>query len=239
MEALETNPFAPPRADLTAGPGPDASLDHRPVPFEDVEAEARFWPRVWEMFRLLFTAPGSLANRVPNTEGLGAPLRFALLLSLPMMLLYLLLFGLLGGLMTAGFMASGQGQGGPPAWIFLLFGPGYALLLGLMVAIGIPVGGAILHVCLWMWGGTRNGRGLGQTLRAMGYYAAFHMLGSLIPLVNFAVALGGPAFLGMALARIHRTDTWRGIVAAYTPLVLCCCLYGIFFAVLAATGALK
>ena len=40
----------------------------------------------------------------------------------------------------------------------------------------------------------------------------------------------------MALARIHRTETWRGICAAYTPLLLCCCFYG---AVLIAALALK
>jgi hypothetical protein len=232
METGESNPYLPPEAELTTAPDWSLPTDQRPVPFEDREREPRFWPRVWGMFRLLFTEPGELAERVPNTEGLGAPLRFALLLATPMMLLYLLLFGVLGGLMGFGLMASGQGEGGPPAWVFLLFGPGYAAFLAVFIAVSIPVGGTVLHLCLWMCGGTRQGRGLGQTLRAMGYYTAFHILGSLIPLVNIAVILGGPAFLGMALGRIHRTDTWRGIVAAYLPLVFCCCLYGLFIAVL-------
>jgi hypothetical protein len=43
----------------------------------------------------------------------------------------------------------------------------------------------------------------------------------------------------MGLARIHRTETWRGIVAAYTPMAVCCCLYALLFVVLAGVGALK
>jgi hypothetical protein len=239
MNPSENNPFAPPQAELTSAPDWSLSPDRRPVPFEDLEREPRFWPRVWEMFRLLFTAPNQLAERVPNTEGLSAPLRFALLLTTPTMLLCLLMFGLLGGVMSFGISQAASGSGGPPAWLFLLLGPGYVVLLALMVVITIPVGGLVLHACLWLWGGTRQGCGLGQTLRAVGYYMGFHMLGSLIPLINLAVALAGPAFLGMALARIHRTDTWRGVLAAYLPLLLCCCGYGLFFFLMIGAGALR
>jgi hypothetical protein len=54
---------------------------------------------------------------------------------------------------------------------------------------------------------------------------AFTTLANFIPLVNILVLLGGPALLGMALARMHRADTWRGVCAAYTPYVFCCCGY--------------
>lgn len=239
MEPAENNPFAPPHAELTVASDWSLSPGQRPVPFEDLEREPRFWPRVWAMFGLLFTEPSQLAERVPVTEGLGAPLRFALLLTTPTMLLCLLLFGLLGGLMSFGMTQAASSNSGPPAWFFLLVGPGYVVMLALMVMITVPLGGLVVHVCLWMWGGTRQGRGLGQSLRAMGYYMGFHMLGSLIPLLNIAVALAGPAFLGMALARIHRTDTWRGVLAAYMPLLLCCCCYALIIFMMIGAGAFK
>ena len=240
MESGEPKPYQPPQAELTGseeGYGSDSAFP--PVPFEDVDGQPRFWPRVWGMFRLLFTDPAALADRVPSTEGLGAPLRFALLLAAPMMLLFLVAFGLLGGLMGMTLIAEGRGNAEAPTWIFALLGPGYAIFLALMIVIGVPVGGVVLHGSLWLWGGTRQGRGIGQTLRLCGYYTAFYMLGSLVPVLNMAVALGGPAFLGMGLARIHRTETWRGIVAAYTPMAVCCCLYALLFVVLAGVGALK
>lgn len=238
MEPWQENPFAPPSADLDATPGLGPEPDLRPVPFEDLASEPRFWPRVWEMFRLLFTHPYELTERVPNTGGTGAPVRFALLLSCPLMALYLVIGLVVGGVMGLVLGSAAQGEA-PPGWLITLIGPFYALMLVLAVVLAVYLGGPILHACLWMWGGTREGRGLQQTLRVTGYYTGFHMLGTLVPLVNFAVALGGPVFLGMALARVHRTAPWRGIVAAYTPLLLCCCLYGSLFAVLLATGAMK
>lgn len=219
------NPFAPPKSPL-AEPGPEP-IDDRPAPFEDRAAEPRFWARVWAMFRMLFTEPAVLAGRIPNTSGLSAPLRFALLLSTPLMGLYLTIGGAVG--LIVGLAAPASSADPFPSWLAAFIGPFYALLVALAVVLGLFLGGPVLHAFLWMWGGLRATRGMGQTLRAVGYYLAFHMLGSCIPLLNFAVALAGPAFLGMALARIHRTEAWRGICAAYTPALLCCCLYGGIF----------
>ncbi|HQL48994.1 MAG TPA: hypothetical protein PLC09_10020, partial [Holophaga sp.] len=83
------NPFAPPRA--TFQEAPPGRVDERPVPFEDHATEPRFWARVGAMFQTLFTRPADLADRIPNTRGLSAPLRFALLLASPLMALYLAL----------------------------------------------------------------------------------------------------------------------------------------------------
>ena len=50
MTTGEFNPYQAPAADLTA---PVAYLDPatlRPVPFEDLETEPRFWPRVCSLY---------------------------------------------------------------------------------------------------------------------------------------------------------------------------------------------
>lgn len=230
MDLNSENPFAPPKATF-AEPKLEP-FDDRPVPFEDRTAEPRFWARVWAMFHRLFTDPAALAARIPNTPGVSAPLRFALLLSTPLMGLYLTIGGAVG--LIVGLAAPASSAEPFPSWLAAFIGPFYAVMVALMVVLGLFLGAPILHGLLWMWGGLRATRGLEQTLRAVGYYLAFHMLGSCIPLLNLAVALAGPTFLGMALARIHRTDTWRGIGAAYSPLLLCCCLYGgIFLAAIA------
>lgn len=234
IDDFPANPYAPPEAPLEQDPY--AGVDLRPVPFEDLEAERGFWRRVGGMFKLLFTDPYGLVARVPVTEGLGAPLRFALLLTLPLTAL-----GVAMGLLMAvlgGFAAAGD-KNAPPTAVFVGMGLSYTVLMPLSALLAFYVGGAVQHGVLWLWGGARNGRGLHQTLRLHGYYLAFFFLFYLVPLANILVLLGGPAFLGMALARLHRTDRWRAILAAYSPLLLCCLCYGGFIAFAIAAPALS
>jgi hypothetical protein len=46
-------------------PAPAPAL--RPVPFEDLEASPSFWSRVGGMFRMVFSNPMELFDRVPVT----------------------------------------------------------------------------------------------------------------------------------------------------------------------------
>ena len=54
---------------------------------------------------------------------------------------------------------------------------------------------------------------------------AFVMLVGWVPLLGPLIQIAALALMGMGLARMHRTDTWRGVCAAYTPFLLCCCCY--------------
>ena len=237
MDVPFQNPYQPPQSDLEGTPEYHSPEPLRPIPFEDIEAIPGFWRRVGAMFQLLFKAPYELVDRIPITDGLWAPLRFTLLCALPITLLMTLLgvfMAVMGGIVAA------QGSSkGPESWLFAGMGLFYALLMPISVMVGFFVGGTVSHFFLWIWGGLRDGQGLGQTLRAHGYYLGFFMLFYLIPLVNIAVLLGGPAFQGIALARIHRTDTWRGVCAAYTPLCCGCLAYVGLFAVMFSMGQLK
>ncbi len=237
MDASPQNPYEPPQSDLYGTPEA-ASADHsRPIPFEDLEAIPGFWRRVGAMFQLLFQSPYELVDRVPVTEGLGAPLRFTLLCSLPVTLL-MALIGIFMGVMGSIVAAQGNAKG-PEGWIFAGMGLFYIVLIPISVFAGFFIGGVLSHCFLWVWGGLRDGRGLEQTLRMNGYYLGFFMVFYLVPLLNILVAMGGPAFQGIALARLHRTDTWRGICAAYTPLCCGCLAYVGIIGMVAAMGHLK
>jgi hypothetical protein len=89
--------------------------------------------------------------------------------------------------------------------------------------LGMLIGGAFNHFFLWMWGGLKPGVGTSQSIRAYGYASAFIQIGGLIPYIGILVHLAGMIVIGMGLARMHKTDTWRGICAALTPLILVCC----------------
>ncbi len=206
-------------------PPPASAPILRPVPFEDHEAFQGFWSRVGGMFRMVFSNPMELFDRVPITEGLGAPWRFLLLLSIPIFLIMALVFFLLGmGLMFAALEQVGKGGSRALAAAMpLIFGV-ILLLMPLFTFLGMVIGGAFNHFFLWMWGGLKPGLGTSQSIRAYGYASAFIQIGGLIPYLGILVQLAGLVVIGMGLARMHKTDTWRGICAVLTPvLLLCCC----------------
>ncbi|BDU68518.1 hypothetical protein GETHOR_06190 [Geothrix oryzae] len=196
----------------------------RPIPFEDTEAFPSFGSRVGGMFRLVFSNPMELFDRVPVTEGLGAPWRFLLLLSIPVFLIMAAVFFFVGmGIMLAALEQTGKGDGKTLAAIMpIIFGV-ILLLMPLVSFLGMVVGGALNHFFLWMWGGLKPGVGTGQTIRAYGYASAFIQIGGLIPYLGFLIQIAGMVVIGMGLARMHRTDTWRGVCAALTPIFLLCC----------------
>lgn len=227
-------------------PGPTEALPPavpapRPVPFEDCEAIPGFWARVGAMFRLVFSNPMELFDQVPATGGLGAPWRFLLLMSVPVFLVTALLFFLLGmGIMLAALEEIGKPEGRAIAAAMPLVFGALLLLMPLFTFLGMVLFGALSHLFLWMWGGLKPGVGVGQSIRAYGYASAFIQLGAWIPTLGFLIQIAGLVVIGMGLARMHKTETWRGICAVLTPLVLiCCCGFLLILtipAVLAAAG---
>jgi len=213
----------------------------RPVPFEDFEAFPTFWSRVGGMFRLVFSNPMELFDRVPVTEGLGAPWRFLLLLSIPAFLLAAMAFLLLGvGAMFAALEQTGRGDGKAIVAVLPVIFVVTLLLLPLFSFLGMVIGGAFNHFFLWMWGGLRPGVGASQSIRAYGYVHAFLQLGGFIPLIGMLIQIAGLIVTGMGLARMHKTDTWRGICAVLTPLFLaCCCLIPLLITVLPVLAAAR
>ena len=235
---LDEPPRMPPPPFAESYPPSTPSL--RPVPFEDPEAFPGFWPRVGGMFQLVFSNPMELFDRVPVTEGLGAPWRFLMLLSIPVFLIMAALFFLVGmGIMLAALEQTGQGDGKTIAAIMpLIFGV-FLLLMPLFTFLGMVIFGALNHFFLWMWGGLKPGVGASQSIRAYGYASAFIQIGGLIPYLGFLVQIAGMVVVGMGLARMHKTDTWRGVCAALTPLFLiCCCLVPLLIMAIPALAAL-
>lgn len=212
------NPFQAPEAPVLESL-PDLG-DLRPVPWEDREAFPGFWKRVGGMFSLLFSRPLDLADRVPVTEGLLPAWTFHMFLLVPYLAFMVLMLVFMG---TVSFLVP-QDPSLPKGLLAGIFGAEFGVI-ALFMAAGMFIYGAIIHAMLWMWGATRRGRGLGQTIRFCGYAWGFVNLGMIIPCVNFLVALGGLVYLIAGLARLHRTDLWRVICAILTPLFLCCLGY--------------
>lgn len=221
MDAPPFNPYQAPAAELDGTPEADSEEALLPLPFEDPERYPGFWSRVGGMFSLLFRAPLDLFRRVEAGDGFGRPVAWSLFLSIPILALVCVLMFVIVAFATLTTAA----RNNPDRWIPVVMAAGYPLLFLASQVAGVFLGGLLTHASLWAWGGLRPGAGIRHTIRAQGYFLGFFILAYMIPLLNVLVLLGAPAFLGMGLARLHRTDTWRGVCAAYTPLLLCCVLY--------------
>ncbi|MBS1767610.1 MAG: YIP1 family protein [Acidobacteria bacterium] len=207
------NPYQPPMAArLEPPPSFDTTGGFRPVPWEDEEAFPGVLDRWFATIRLGFTAPMDLSDRVPVTSPMMPAWLFFLVMGIPASVL-----SLMTKEMTRQFMAS-----------FLHTAANRNMGLELVaIAIGLIAGpfisGAFLHLFLWMWGGTKEGIGVEQTIRFVCYaYGVYYLVGW-IPLLNIPLGIVFWVFLSMGIARVHRTDTWRGFAAMLTPLGICCC----------------
>lgn len=177
------------------------------------------------MFQLLFTNPYRFYDRIPVTEGVLAPWRLMLLMCAPLMLLIVAVLSLFGLAFFSGLFGAMSPKDKSESWILPVMGLVYMILLPVMQFVSLWIYGSLTHLLLWIFGGTKEHVGLHQTLRATGYTMAFMTLGSMLPILNYGIFLGGMVLLGIGLSRIHRTDMWRGILAALLPPFLCCCGY--------------
>lgn len=229
---------------------PPSSLGElRPVPWEDLEAQPGWWERLVEQMRLSFTNPMQMAERIPQTEGIWAPYRLLLITSVPGILLTVLGIAIFGS--TAAFSRmpgsnpyaalGGMGLGMGIICVLVI------VLYPLMLLLGMLLGGAINHLFLWIFGGTSQGVGLEQTIRTTAYAsavtqlvripAAIPFIGGCFGLLLLPLVIIILVYQGMALAKVHRTDTWRGVCAVFGILVLGCCCAGIAIAVIAAAAS--
>lgn len=214
------NPYQAPEAPVLEQPTDFQNLP--PLPWEDRDTYPGLWKRIGAMFSLLFSNPMELADRIPVTDGLAPAWRFNLLMAVP----YFAFMGAIFAFMGSIFAFLPKDPNMPKGMLAGVFG-GEFLVIVIVFCVGIFLYGAIFHAALWMWGGTREGLGLGQTVRTCGYIWGFANVGMWVPCLNAVVMIGGLILLGMGLARVHRTDTWRGICAVLTPVFACCLCYGV------------
>lgn len=240
MEVSSQNPYEPPQSDLYGTPESVSEEPLRPIPFEDLEAVPGFWRRVGAMFQLLFTNPYRFYDRIPVTGGFLHPWRFMLLMCVPLVLLLIAVISIFGLAMFSGLFGPVSPKDSSAAWILPVVGGIYAVMIPVMQLIVFWAYGSVTHLLLWIFGGTKEHAGYRQSMRATGYTMAFMTLGAMLPLLNYVIFLGGMVMLGIGLSRIHRTDMWRGILAALLPIFLCCCGYMLFvFGMIGMTSAFK
>jgi hypothetical protein len=160
-----------------------------------------------------------------------------------------LLFGLIGGcagvvvsVIFQGLMSSIPGFAGN-AEVFRQFGVShlaflviYAVLSPLLVAFGLFLGSAILHLCLMMVGGAN--RSFETTFRVACFSGGSANLFAMIPMCGGLIAgIYSIVLYCIGLSRAHQTTTGKALLAIFLPLIVCCGVFVILGAVLGGFGA--
>jgi hypothetical protein len=160
-----------------------------------------------------------------------------------------LLFGLIGGcagsvvsLLLQGVMQSIPGFGGNDE-VFRYFGVSHlafiiicAVLSPLLVAFGLFLGSAILHLCLMLVGGAN--RSFETTFRVVCFAGGAANLFSMIPICGGVIAAIYQIVLNcIGLSRAHPTTTGKALLAIFLPLIVCCGVCVLLGAVLGGFGA--
>lgn len=225
------NPYAAPRAEV------DAEPDRSPgesMPFEDPVTYPSFGARVTETLRWLVADLPRAGRGLGGNLGLGSPIGFFALLAL--------LPTTLAGLLAVLFPPQpiwqvwmGAPQATAPSGGLLAL-----MLLGVLLAgpigtgMGLLIAGLVNHLGLWIVRGTREGLGLVVTYRAVLYGSTVvslvvlpfqllghlpGLLGSYLLVLPILLHVASLFYQGVLLARAHRTETWRGILGVWLPVL--------------------
>ena len=197
---------------------PDPSLP--PIPWEERERVGAVAAFV-ENLRLFVTEPGAAFARMRERGDFASPLLWGVIcawLGVVAAQLWTLALGPIAWLPWPGEIRE-QWVGGVVAVAAQIVIAPVAALIGLFV------GGAIVHLFLWMLGGLDDSRaGYEGTVRVLAY-ASLAQLANAVPFVGWIGAVVWSVVLQtVGLARVHRTTPGRAVAAVLMPLVLCCAL---------------
>ncbi len=142
-------------------------------------------------------------------------------------LLYTLILGMLGGVVSFGFSFALSAIGmGRENGMGALFGVGM-LSLGWLVAMPFVIvvftflAAGLFHLVLMLLGGANQS--FETTLRVLCYGSGSANVLQLIPLCGGLIALIYSLVLHcIGLTRAHETESWKAVVAVLSPFLLCC-----------------
>jgi len=213
------NPYAPPTlVERGVYPGGETAGERDGPPWErDGKSAGTFW----QTCKLVFTSPTQMFATMRRTDGIGAPLLFALV------------GGMIGGLVTvvfnfglqAAMLSIGAPQNQAAGWMET--GLGLACLGGVMlifvpiaVIIGLFINAGIVHLLLMLLGGNRFG--FETTFRVAAYCTGATSLLLLIPFCGqYVQGLVNLVFMIFGLSAAQEISGGKAAAAVLLPMLIC------------------
>jgi hypothetical protein len=214
--------FAAGASTTPPGPGPSQPISvpdpayRSGLPWDERQARGLFSAFV-ETLKMVLMSPGEAFSRMKREGGLGEPLIYGIIGTCAGFIVYWLFVMLLPSAATFGSDRNPLTHlvGFGVAGIFII------ILSPVMVAIGLFINAAILHLCLMIVGGAKQS--FETTFRVVSFAS-----GSIGPLIMIPFCGGLVAGIWsivlhcIGLARAHETDTARAALAVFLPLIFCC-----------------
>lgn len=192
------------------------------IPWEN-RARLGFFPALLQNMRSCLFEPDTFFGKMPKRENLGAALGYVALLGW---------VGTLGGFLWSLMLRAPQmalmrsmgiepkGQSLPPA-VAAVVSVCFLLLAPLIIVIAVFIWSAILHVCLWIFGGAQEG--FEATARVVSYAAGSTYPFEFIPICGGLVAgIWSLVLQIIGLSKAHGITPGRAALAVLFPLALCC-----------------
>jgi hypothetical protein len=202
------------------------------LPWEH-RAQLGFVKAWFDTVSLLITKPSEAFMMMRPEGGLIDPLLFGLIGGCAGGIVSLLFQGLFQSF--PGFAARNEALDyfGIGLWAIIII---YAVLMPVLVALGLFLGGGILHLCLMMVGGAN--RSFETTFRVACFTAGAANLFSMIPVCGGIIAVVYHIVLEcIGLSRAHQTTTGKALMAIFLPMIVCCGLIVLLGVLLGGFGA--
>jgi hypothetical protein len=181
---------------------------------------------------LLITKPSDAFTIMRPEGGMGGPLLFGMIGGCAGGIVSLLFQGLLQSIPGVG-NSEALNAFGVGAWTLIVI---YAVLMPVLVAFGLFVGSAVLHLCLMMVGGAN--RSFETTFRVVCFTCGAANLFSMVPICGGLIAAVYQIVLEcIGLSRAHQTTTGKAIMAILLPLIVCCGLITLIIILAGGVGA--
>jgi hypothetical protein len=225
--------------DSPAGTPPPSAPPRTGPPWE----QGRSFENLFATIKGVLLLPTRTFREASQTAGIGPALLFGMIL------------GLLGGYAALfwEYLSRRASEGEPLPAIFDSLPPdmleafnyaqnpifllAYAICLPVFAAIGMFLWAGVVHLCLMMLGGAKQG--YEATFRTLAYSYGSTALFQVVP---FCGGLIGMVWSLVAqiigLKEMHGTGGGRAAAAVLLPLVLCCCLCAGFFLLVISLGGL-
>lgn len=112
----------------------------------------------------------------------------------------------------------------------VIFSIGLLIASPILILINLFISGLIIHFVLYIFGGARQG--FEATYRVIAYTTGTSVL-YLIPIVGaYIVVIYSIVLEIIGLKEAHEIDGWKALLAVIIPIIVCCCGFALFFAVL-------
>jgi hypothetical protein len=169
------------------------------------------FPRYWLTWWNALAHPNSFFARLPRGTGNGAPIRYAVMTNLQLLIPFALLWVLIGAALWV-FPIQGA-----PDWLgaAVIAGIGvYSALIVPLTIMGVYVLAAIYHLSARVCGGEGN---FGDTLRVVAYTYGASVLG-LVPYVGSVAVLAAHLIMCVyGFKYLHRISVGRSVVVFVLP----------------------